>query len=159
VLIEARVKRADVAFRPRRQLVVHAEGVVLRFFNFYGSQLKQFQRAARKAARCAPSARCAAAGSAPRWRIRATASSPTGEPLPEALTPIYPTTAGVPQAALREKVLEALDAGALEDTLPKPLARAIRTAAARRSVRLLHRPPPGIDAALLAERRIRRGGG
>ena len=45
VLVEARVKRAEVAFRPRRQLVVHAERLVLRFFNFYGSQLKQFQRA------------------------------------------------------------------------------------------------------------------
>ena len=33
-------------YRPKRQLVVHAEGLVLRFFNFYGSQLKQFQRAA-----------------------------------------------------------------------------------------------------------------
>src|SRR5690606_6697570 len=46
VLVEARVMRAEVVFRPRRQLLVHAEGLVLRFFNFYGSQLRQFQRAA-----------------------------------------------------------------------------------------------------------------
>ena len=51
VLVEARVKRAEVAYRPRRQLVVHAEGVVLRFFNFYGSQLKAFQRAAEEGRR------------------------------------------------------------------------------------------------------------
>ena len=38
-------------YRPKRQLVVHAEGVVLRFFNFYGSQLKQFQRAAEQGKR------------------------------------------------------------------------------------------------------------
>ena len=36
--IEARVERADIAYRPRRQLLVHAEGLVLRFYNFYGSQ-------------------------------------------------------------------------------------------------------------------------
>ena len=46
VQVEARVLRAEVAYRPRRQLIVHAEGLALRFFNFWGSQLKQFQRAA-----------------------------------------------------------------------------------------------------------------
>ena len=34
VQVEARVQRAEVVYRPRRQLVVHAEGLVLRFFNF-----------------------------------------------------------------------------------------------------------------------------
>ena len=46
VLVQARVLRAEVAYRPKRRLVVHSEGLVLRFFNFYGSQLKSFQRAA-----------------------------------------------------------------------------------------------------------------
>jgi ATP-dependent DNA helicase RecG len=50
VLVEARVLRVEVAYRPKRQLIVHAqsggEPLVLRFFNFYGSQLKQFQHAA-----------------------------------------------------------------------------------------------------------------
>jgi len=45
VCVEAPVLKAQVMYRPKRQLVVHAEGLVLRFFNFYGSQLKQFQRA------------------------------------------------------------------------------------------------------------------
>ena len=36
--LEAKVERAQIAYRPRRQLVVHAEGLVLRFYNFYGSQ-------------------------------------------------------------------------------------------------------------------------
>ena len=40
VLVQARVLRAEIAFRPRRQLIVHAEGLVLRFFNFYPSQRK-----------------------------------------------------------------------------------------------------------------------
>src|ERR1051325_7895468 len=40
VSVEARVLKAQVMYRPKRQLVVHAEGLVLRFFNFYPSQLK-----------------------------------------------------------------------------------------------------------------------
>jgi ATP-dependent DNA helicase RecG len=34
VSVEAKVLKAQVMFRPKRQLVVHAEGLVLRFFNF-----------------------------------------------------------------------------------------------------------------------------
>ena len=46
VNVEAKVLKAQVMYRPKRQLVVHAEGLVLRFLNFYGSQQRQFQRAA-----------------------------------------------------------------------------------------------------------------
>ena len=34
VQVEARVLSAEVMYRPKRQLVVHAEGLVLRFLNF-----------------------------------------------------------------------------------------------------------------------------
>ena len=46
VNVQAKVLKAQVVYRPKRHLIVHAEGLVLRFFNFYPSQLKQFQRAA-----------------------------------------------------------------------------------------------------------------
>ena len=152
VQIEARVKRADVAFRPRRQLVVHADGVVLRFFNFYGSQLKQFQRAAEEGrkVRAFGEIRGGWFGvemAHPRYRIVV-----ADEPLPEALTPIYPSSGGVSQAALREKVLEALDAGPLEDTVPPGLCAQYGLPPLDETLKLLHRPPPGIDAASLAER-------
>ena len=152
VLIEARVKRAEIAFRPRRQLVVHAEGIVLRFFNFYGSQLKQFQRAVEEGrkVRAFGEIRGGWFGiemAHPRYRIVA-----ADEPLPDALTPIYPAAAGVPQATLRVKVLEALDAGPLDDTVPPELRERYALPALDESLRLLHRPPPGIDAGLLGER-------
>ena len=54
----------------------------------------------------------------PRYRI-----VEEGEPLPQTLTPIYPTTAGLSQAELRARVLEALEAEPLEDTLPAALRR------------------------------------
>jgi ATP-dependent DNA helicase RecG len=145
VCVEAPVLKAQVMYRPKRQLVVHAEGVVLRFFNFYGSQLKQFERAAEqgKRVRAFGEVRRGFFGAEmahPRYRVVA-----QGEPLPTALTPIYPTTAGLKQADLRMYVLEALDAGPLDDTLPDRLLQRLDLVAFADAVRLLHRPQTGND--------------
>ena len=152
VLVEAKVQRAEIAFRPRRQLVVHAEGLALRFFNFYGSQLKQFQRAAEQGlnVRAFGEVRAGWFGAEmahPRYRLVS-----AGEPLPEALTPVYPTTAGLSQAALRECVLRALDESELEDSVPAALLKKYGLPGFAESVRLLHRPPPGVDIPPLVER-------
>ena len=145
VQIQAQVQRAEVAYRPRRQLVVHAEGVVLRFFNFYPSQLKQFERAAQegKAVRAFGEVRAGWFGAEmahPRYRIVA-----EDEPLPDALTPVYPTSAGIKQAELRRRILEALDAGPLDDTLPQALLDEYKLPGFAQSIGLLHRPRPGAD--------------
>jgi ATP-dependent DNA helicase RecG len=118
---------------------------VLRFFNFYGSQLKQFERAAEqgKRVRAFGEVRRGFFGAEmahPRYRVVA-----EGEPLPTALTPIYPTTAGLKQADLRMHVLEALDAGPLDDTLPASLLQRLELVAFADAVRLLHRPQTGKD--------------
>jgi ATP-dependent DNA helicase RecG len=152
VLVQARVRRAEVAYRPKRQLLVHAEGIVLRFFNFYGSQLKAFQRAAEegRSVRAFGEVRGGWFGvemAHPRYRF-----VDENEPLRESLTPIYPTTAGVGQAQLREKVLAALEAGPIDDTLPRELLEKYALPALDDSVRLLHRPPPDASTVALAER-------
>ena len=152
VLVEARVLRADVAYRPRRQLVVHAEGLVLRFLNFYGSQLKQFQRAADEGllVRAYGEVRPGFFGAEmvhPRYRVVA-----PGEPLPQTLTPIYPTTAGLSQFQLRKLVLEALEEVELDDTLPAPMRKRYGLADLAESVRSLHRPAPDAPLAGLVER-------
>jgi ATP-dependent DNA helicase RecG len=152
VSIEAMVLKAQIMYRPRRQLVVHADGVVMRFFNFYPSQLRQFQRAAdeRLRVRAFGEVRPGFFGAEmahPRYRIVR-----EGEPLPEALTPIYPTTAGLPQRDLRAKILEALDTEDLDDTLPEALRRRLALADFAPSVQLLHRPPPGMDLMELMNR-------
>ena len=143
VCVEAPVLKAQVMYRPKRQLVVHAEGLVLRFFNFYGSQLKQFQRAAEdgKRVRAFGEVRPGFFGAEmahPRYRIVA-----EGEPLPTALTPIYPTTAGLKQSDLRAYVLAALDGGPLDDTLPQSLRRRLALVDFADAVQLLHRPQTG----------------
>ncbi|HYY61472.1 MAG TPA: DEAD/DEAH box helicase, partial [Burkholderiales bacterium] len=152
VLIEARVQRAAVVFRGTRQLLVNADGLVLRFFHFHSSQLAQFKQAIEK------SLYVRAFGELRRGLLGAEMAHPryrfveADQPLPETLTPVYPATAGIGQATLRSKVLEALDAGALEDTVPPGLRAKYALPAFDESVRLLHRPPPKIDAASLIER-------
>jgi ATP-dependent DNA helicase RecG len=152
VNVEARVLKAQVMFRPKRQLVVHAEGLVLRFFNFWGSQLRQFQQAAESGRRVRAFGEVrrgffGAEMAHPRYRI-----VDEGEPLPQALTPIYPATEQLKQHDLRAAVLSALDGEVLDDTLPAELRRRLDLADFAGSVRLLHRPPPGIDLRELAER-------
>jgi ATP-dependent DNA helicase RecG len=141
-------------YRPRRQLVVHAEGLVLRFFNFYPSQLRQFQHAADEGRRVRAFGEMrrgffGAEMAHPRYRIVS-----ENEPLPGTLTPVYPTTAGLGQAELRAHVLEALEAEALDDTLPEPLLRSLKLESFRESVHLLHRPQPGADLSA-AWRRVK----
>jgi ATP-dependent DNA helicase RecG len=152
VSVEASVLKAQVMYRPRRQLVVHAEGLVLRFFNFYPSQLRQFQRAAEAGLRVRAFGEMrrgffGAEMAHPRYRIVG-----AGEPLPRTLTPIYPTTAGLGQAELRARVHEALDAEPLGETLPEALRRRLALADIGESVRLLHRPQPGADLSAAWQR-------
>jgi ATP-dependent DNA helicase RecG len=152
VLVEAAVQRAEVAYRPRRQLLVHAQGLVLRFFNFYPSQLKQFQRAieAGQRVRAFGEVRSGWFGAEmahPRYRLVR-----EGEPLSASLTPVYSTTAGLSQTALRAQVLGALDEEPLEETLPEAILARYDLAPFAPSIRLLHRPPPGADIERLEKR-------
>ncbi|HSA88811.1 MAG TPA: ATP-dependent DNA helicase RecG, partial [Burkholderiales bacterium] len=128
--------------------------LVLRFFNFYPSQLRQFQRAAEEGRRVRAfgEVRRGFFGTEmahPRYRVVG-----EDEPLPRTLTPIYPTTAGLSQAELRTRVLEALEAEPLDDTLPDALRRSLQLEDFRESVHLLHRPPPGAELAA-AWRRVK----
>jgi len=153
-LVQAPVRRAEIAFRPKRQLVVHANGLVLRFLNFYGSQVKQFERAAREGShvRAYGEVRPGWFGAEivhPRYRIVA-----PDEPLADSLTPVYPTTAGLGQATLRKLVLEALDEEPIEEILPSALRDRLGLAPLEASVRLLHQPAPGADTAA-AWRRVK----
>ena len=143
VLVQAKIIEAKVVFRPRRQLAVLAEGLAMRFFHFYGSQLKQFQRAAEQGLYVRAFGEVRGGTMAhPRYRIVS-----ADEPLPDALTPIYPTTAGLPQAELRALILQALDTEPLDDTLPVALLKSLGLEGFKQSVEILHRPRPGVDNA------------
>src|SRR5688500_12174165 len=109
VLVEGKVVTCDVKYRPRRQLVCHIEDgsglLALRFFNFYPSQFKQLAAGARL--RAFGEIRHGFFGAEmvhPRYRVVR-----GEEPVSKALTPIYPTTAGLTQDTLRRLIERALD--------------------------------------------------
>ena len=72
-------------------------------------------------------------------------------PLPTALTPVYPSTEGLPQLTLRRAIAQALDRADLSDTLP-PVARERCAAAVRAAIRALHTPAQGESEQALLER-------
>jgi ATP-dependent DNA helicase RecG len=144
VLIEASVVECDIKYRPRRQLVCQLEdgsGVVtLRFFSFYGSQVKHFASGVR--VRAFGEIRQGFFGAEmvhPRYRI-----VQPGQPVAEALTPVYPTTAGMGQDTLRKLIERALASEKLEDTLPDALLRQHRFPKFRDAVYFLHNPSPEV---------------
>lgn len=150
--VEGTVTAADVVFRGRRQLHVQLQDasgtLLLRFLHFYPSQLKQLAVGLR--VRAFGSVRLGLGGAEmvhPRVR-----SVRGGEALPSALTPVYPTSAGVPQAWLRRRIAQALRAVELRDLLADATRGRLQIEPLRESLLLLHNPPTGTDAAQLAAR-------
>ena len=156
VQVEAEVLDVTVQYRPRRQLlakVVDASGeLTLRFLNFYGSQTKQLERARDEGRRLRlfGEIRHGFLGAEmvhPRYRVVA-----EGEALSPSLTPIYPTTAGVSQNALRRLILPALAEVDLSELLDAPWCRQHELPPFADAVHLLHAPPPDASEAELQQR-------
>ena len=152
VQVEGTVLDSQIAYRPRRQLVCKIEDdsglLYMRFLNFYGSQAKALVAGAR--VRAFGEVRTGFFGAEmihPRYRVVR-----TDTPLPEALTPIYPTTAGLPQAALRRLIEQALAQGELDETLPREIGERFGMPAFRDAIDALHHPRPGEDARALSGR-------
>ena len=151
-LLEADVVESKVIFRPKRQLVVKlVDGeheLWIRFLHFYPSQQKQFQPG--KRVRLFGEVRPGFFGDEmvhPKYRM-----VQKGAPLSKSLTPVYPTTAGLSQSQLREKIEDALDNLELADTISPGRLRVLGLQPFRESVHLLHRPPPNVDAQKLEDR-------
>ena len=125
VLVEGEVVSSEVAYRPRKQLVLKlrdATGLVfVRFLNFYPSLTKSLVEGAR--VRLFGEVRPGFFGGEmvhPRFRVL---RGP--EPLPESLTPVYPaTTAGSRRRRLRRLIDDALARSDLADTLPEAIRSA-----------------------------------
>ena len=150
VLVEAPLEAVEVAWRGRRQLLVRARGLVLRYFHFREGQRAAFARALAQglSVRAYGELRRSWAGAEmihPRVRFVR-----PGEPLAAHLTPVYPAGAGLAQARLRTWVAQALADDPLEETLPGALRARWALPGFAESVRLLHAPPPSARAALEA---------
>jgi ATP-dependent DNA helicase RecG len=73
--------------------------------------------------------------------------------LPDTLTPIYPSTAGLPQAWLRRRIDRVLDTIELHDTLPAAVRSEQDLPELSAALRFVHHPPPQTDVRALVERR------
>ena len=147
--VEGVVSECDVKYRPRRQLVAKVRDesgeVVVRLLNFYPSQQKQLAPGNR--VRLCGEIRGGFFGAEmihPRIRVVTETT-----PLADRLTPVYPTTAGLSQFALRQAVHRSLDRADLSDTLPAALLRSMSLSSFEASIRLLHDPPPDVPLDLL----------
>ncbi|MGE4110841.1 MAG: ATP-dependent DNA helicase RecG [Burkholderiales bacterium] len=152
VLVQGTVTDCDIKYRPKRQLVCRiSDGsgeLTLRFLNFYGSQVKTL--APGNVVRVFGGVRSGHFGAEmvhPRYRV-VTADTPVAQ----ALTPVYPTTAGLGQDGLRRLIARALDTEPLTETLPAALLDALGLPAFETAVRLLHNPSPDIAQAVLQGR-------
>ena len=152
VQIEGEVTHQEVTFRPRRQLLVSVnDGIdtaVLRFFNFYPSQQKQM----------AVGTRIRARGELRGGFAGLTMMHPTvraaGGALPQALTPVYPTVAQLPQPYLRKAVLAGLAQADLSETVPPEVLSEIghlRLWDLRKSLSFLHQPTHDVSLAQLED--------
>ena len=150
--IEATVTGCEVVYRPRRQLLVTVDDgsdtCVLRFFSFYPSQQKAL----------APGTRLRIRGELKGgflgWQMVHPTFQPAGGELPGALTPVYSTVAGLPQAYLRKAVLGGLAKADLSDTFPSGVSQALRPAVwgLREALSFLHQPAPEVPLATLEDR-------
>ena len=159
VQIEATVTASDVQLRPRRQLVVQVDDgsatCELRFFSFYPSHLKTLAVGARLRIRGEVKG-----GFWGRQMLHPAFRQAGGE-LPAALTPVYPTTAGLPQPYLRRAVVSALARADLSDTLPPGAEPPVtgfyrknglqRLCSLREALTFLHHPTPDVALSTLED--------
>jgi len=152
VQVEATVVSCDVNFRPRRQLLVvvrdGAETCTLRFFNFYPSMQKLM--AVGNTIRVRGEVRGGFLG----WTMVHPTVSGATAPLPCALTPVYPTSAGLPQAYLRKAITGALGRVDLCETVAPELLPGSRREPMwplRAALQFLHHPEPDVSLATLED--------
>jgi ATP-dependent DNA helicase RecG len=147
--IEAVVTHSEVSWRPRRQLIVMVDDgsdtCQLRFFNFYPSMQAQLAVGAR--VRVRGEVRGGFLGR----QMMHPAVKAAGTELPLALTPVYPTVAGLAQPMLRREVRAGLARARLDETVP---AEAALEGAwdLRQALHFLHYPTPDVSIAALEDR-------
>jgi len=150
--IEATVTACEIVYRPRRQLMVTVDDgsdtCVLRFFSFYPSQQKALAVGTRVRLRGELK------GGFLGWQMIHPSFKPAGGDLPSALTPVYPTVAGLPQAYLRKAVLGGLARADLGDTFPPGVSDALKPLVwgLREALAFLHQPTPDVALATLEDR-------
>jgi ATP-dependent DNA helicase RecG len=158
VQIEGVVTQCEITYRPRRQLLVTlddgSDTCTLRFFSFYPSQQKAL------AVGNVIRARGEVKGGFLGFTMMHPSFKTAGGDLATALTPVYPTVAGLPQGYLRKVVLGGLARADLSETMPAGLferyfSAQIGTQPAYllpEALSFLHHPTPDVSLSQLEDR-------
>jgi ATP-dependent DNA helicase RecG len=151
-VVEGEIQLTEVAYRRRRQLLCRITdgtgSLTLRFFYFSGAQQAHLARGTR--IRCFGEVRRGPLGLEivhPEYRR----VGQDAEPLEEVLTPIYPTTEGVPQARLRSLIEMALrelceerpgqGRTGVRDWVPPAMLADLELPSLVDALTMMHRPP------------------
>ena len=142
-VVEGEIQLTEVAYRRRRQLLCRITdgtgSLTLRFFYFSGAQQAGLARGTR--IRCYGEVRRGPLGLEivhPEYRRVGNEAAP----LEEVLTPIYPTTEGVPQPRLRALIDMALDdTTRLRDWIPRDVLEKFELPSLLDALTMMHRPP------------------
>jgi ATP-dependent DNA helicase RecG len=151
VQVEGTVRESRIEHRSRRQLLVTLDDgsgeLLLRFLHFYPSQQKQF----------APGTLLRVRGELRHGFFGREIVHPAckvvdgSTPLPKSLTPVYPSSAQLPQAYLRKCIESALRRAPLQELLPEDVVPA-GLPSLKDAVWFLHHPPPDTPPSLLEDR-------
>ena len=148
--VQGLVRECRVETRGRRQLMVvladDSGELLLRFLNFYASNQKTLAVGQRVRARGE-----VRGGFLGREMVHPTFKA-VGEdtPLPQALTPVYPASAQLPQVYLRKAVASALGRAALGELLP-PALLPPGLPSLREALHTLHQPARDVPPASLED--------
>jgi ATP-dependent DNA helicase RecG len=152
--VEGTVCTSRVDGRPRRMLRVELEDdsglLTLRFLHFTAVQQRQFAPGAR--VRAYGEVRASLFGNEivhPRYRLVG-----DGSPIPQQLTPIYPTVAGIGQGLIRSAIARRLRSLSLPETVPAGVIARLGLPALTDALKLLHAPPPDASTEALEERSL-----
>ncbi|MFM7971635.1 MAG: ATP-dependent DNA helicase RecG, partial [Betaproteobacteria bacterium] len=146
VVVEARVE-----LRPRRQFMARLRDdsgeLVLRFLHFYPSHQKTLAVGARLRVRGE------VRGGFFGHEMVHPVFKAVGDdaPLAVSLTPVYPTSAALPQAYLRKAVASGLQRAPLQELIPPHLVKP-GLPSLREALQALHHPPPHASLAALEDR-------
>jgi len=155
IQIEATVVSSEVQLRPRRQLLVIVDDgtgtCVLRFFSAYPAQQKAL--AVGQVIRARGEVRGGFLGLT---MMHPALKAATGD-LPSVLTPVYPTSAGLPQTYLRRAIAGALSRADLSESLPSSMTwpsapQGTLASSLRQALTYLHHPTPDVSIAALEDR-------
>jgi len=145
VQVQGEVVHAEVAYKPRKALIARLEDasgqLTLRFLHFYPSQVNALKVG--KELRVYGEVRHGFFGYEmvhPQCKSVTAASE-----VNEALTPIYPTTAGLTQPAIRKAIKAVITADDMSETLPPFVYEALALPSFSDSIQALHYPQPNAD--------------